>query len=46
MTEEQPKIQLTDEEKQIIRECLSEAFADARELLKSIIEVTQRTEEH
>ena len=39
------KIELTDEEKQIVRECLCESFSDAKEFLKSIIEVVQRTKE-
>ena len=42
MVETKPTIELTDEEKQVIRECLSESFNDAKELLKSIIEVVQR----
>jgi len=44
-TEAHAKVELTNEEKQIIRECLSESFADAKEFLKSIIEVVQRTKE-
>lgn len=39
------KIELTDEEKQIVRECLYESFSDAKEFLKSIIEVVRRNKE-
>lgn len=44
-TEARHRVELTDEEKQIVRECLCESFSDAKEFLKLLIELLQRTKE-
>lgn len=44
-TDAQHRVELTDEEKKIIRECLVETFTDTKIFVKSLIFAVQKAKE-